>query len=276
MDKLLQKLKNSLLIPRSDDFDLDYMHYLYDESTKKLRERLSVRSFAVGNTGVAYRVINHWEQKGLLPKRDAEEGWRKFNFVELVWLKTIIRLRKLGFPIPNIVRVKNGVMEWSKGLKTYPILEYFIVKAAISPIDPYIFLLPDGRATVLSSREIEDYKSLFASNDAILISIKSILKELGMKVAKPETLRALSYEENVLLNEVRDNQNSEVKAKIKHHKLRKISEIETTTIHSENPQVSGILSEWKTNGENIFGEILVKVENGRKQSAHIKKVRRFK
>jgi hypothetical protein len=191
-------------------------------------------------------------------------------------MKAVSRLRKLGFPIAKIVKAKKAVMRWDKDLGTYPTLEYFVVTARISPLDPYIFVLPDGKAEVASSREIETYKDLFQSNDAILISIKSILKELGMKIVKPEVLLPVSSEEKELLYAIRHEDNSEIKVKTTSHKLRKISSVETTKIVPENPKINEILTENEMNGDDFFGEITVKYEKGRRQSAHVKKVRRFK
>lgn len=282
MDKddiaLIERLKNTPPIARSDDFDVDYHNYLYGDVAQlsKLRERMRVRTFAVGNTGVAYRVINHWEQKKLLPKRDEDEGWRKFSFVELVWLKIISRLRKLGFPIEQIVRTKNGVMVWDKELRTYPLLEYYIVKAAASQIDPYIFVLPDGKATVLSSREIEDYKGIFGSKDMVLISLKSILSELGVKNTKPETLRAVSHAEGALLNEVRGEETGDIRAKIKNSKVRKIENLSEMKKFPETLPLGDILGEIKNAGEDFFGVLNIKYQNGKQQSATISKLKRSK
>jgi DNA-binding transcriptional MerR regulator len=282
MDKsdiaLVERLKNTLLVARSDDFDVDYHNYLYGNEAQlaKLRECMRVRTFAVGGTGVAYRVINHWEQKKLLPKRDEDEGWRKFSFVELVWLKVISRLRKLGFPIEQIAKTKNGVMAWDKELHTYTLLEYYIVKAAASQIDPYVFVLPDGKATILSSREIEDYKGLFGSKDAVLISLKSILSELGVKNTKPETLRAVSYAEGALLNEMRGGEATDIRAKVKDRKLRKMENLSEVKKFGETLPLGDILSEVKNCGDDFFGVLSVKYQNGKQQSATISTVKRSK
>lgn len=276
--KIIEWAKSNILVARSDDFDVDYHNYLYGDEAQlsKLRERLRVRTFAVGGTGVAYRVINHWEQKKLLPKRDEDEGWRKFSFIELVWLKVISRLRKVGFPIEQIVRTKNGVMVWDKELRTYPLLEYYIVKAAASQIDPYIFILPDGKATVLSSREIEDYKGLFGSKDAITISLKSILSELDIKSVKPETLRAVSYAEGALLNEVRGGEATDIRAKIKDRKLRKMENLSEVKKFDKTLPLGDILGEIRNAGEDFFGVLNVKYQNGKQQSATISKLKRSK
>lgn len=276
--KIIEWAKNNIPVARSDDFDVDYHNYLYGDEAQlsKLRERVRVRTFAVGGTGVAYRVINHWEQKKLLPKRDEDEGWRKFSFIELVWLKVISRLRKLGFPIEQIVITKNGVMFWDKELGTYPLLEYYVVKAAASQIDPYIFVLPDGKATVLSSREIEDYKGLFGSKDAIIISLKSVLSELGVKTVKPETLRAVSYAEGALLNEVRGGEATDIRTIIKDRKLRKMENLSEVRKFGETLPLGDILSEVKNCGDDFFGVLNIKYQNGKQQSATISQVKRSK
>lgn len=274
--KIIEWAKNNIPLARSDDFDVDYHNYLYDknETLTVIRQAMRERRHAVGKTAVAYRVINHWEEKGLLPKREADEGWRKFSFVEIVWLKAVSRLRKQGIPIENIARAKKGVMQWDKEERTYPILEYYIAKALKSPIDPYVFVLPDGRATTFSSREIEDYKGLHGSNDAILISIKSILKELGANVTKPETLRGVAYAEGQLLNEIRGGDTAELRAKIKDRKLRKMENRTEVKKFPETLPLGDILGEVKKNTDDFFGVLEIKFQNGKQQSASISTLQR--
>lgn len=152
-------------------------------------------------------------------------------------------------------------------------MEYYIAKTLKSPIDPYVFVLSDGRADVLSSREIEDYKSLFGSNDAVLISIKSILKELGANVMKPETLRAISFAEGEMLNEIRGGEVSELRAKIKDRTLRKIENRKTEKKFAESVPLGDILGEVKNNADDFFGVLEIKFQNGKQQSATISKVK---
>lgn len=66
--------------------------------------------FALKDTGIAYRNINHWDSQGLLRTQRQEEGkWRRFSFVDYVWLRIVNNLRNLGIPIFLITRLKEEV-----------------------------------------------------------------------------------------------------------------------------------------------------------------------
>ena len=66
--------------------------------------------FFLKDTGIAYRNINHWDTQGLLRTQRQEEGkWRRFSFVDYIWLRIVNNLRNLGIPIFLITRLKEEV-----------------------------------------------------------------------------------------------------------------------------------------------------------------------
>lgn len=66
--------------------------------------------FDVKDTGVTYKTINHWDKQDLLVSRRTEESkWRKFSFVEFVWLKMLEQFRSIGISIPILQKVKADV-----------------------------------------------------------------------------------------------------------------------------------------------------------------------
>lgn len=268
---LVKELRSRIFLARGDGFDEDYYDYLDDNAHKPLKQSLRERRFSVGETDVAYRVINYWEEKRLLPKRGKDEGWRKFSFVELIWLKVIQRLRNYGIPISTIKATKKNVMRWDDDLNTYPVFEYYIVKALASTTDPYVVVLPDGRGDIGSSREVEAYKSNFSSTDAVLISLKSILSELGLSPVRPEPLLALSKEEVELIHAIRYGGHKEIRIEAPASKLRKIKTIE---VHPEKPMLGDIERELKDS--EAYAEVIIKYEKGRRQSAQVRKTKRFK
>ena len=66
----------------------------------------SARPFSLDDTGVTHRELTYWDEKGLLPSKVQEQKWRRFNLVELAWIRFIANLRKLNVGLPTIARIK--------------------------------------------------------------------------------------------------------------------------------------------------------------------------
>ena len=78
-------------------------------------ERLSVK-----DTGVNYRVINHWDEMGIIRFiRNVEGGNRKFNFVDFIWIKVVNELRSFGVKLPDIQKIASEIY------KPLPVMELF-------------------------------------------------------------------------------------------------------------------------------------------------------
>jgi DNA-binding transcriptional MerR regulator len=76
-------------------------------NTNTLQEKIKERNFTVKDLGVDYRWIDHWYAKGLLIGNYEERKWRKFNLVEFVWLKMIIKMRAFNIGLETIKSVKD-------------------------------------------------------------------------------------------------------------------------------------------------------------------------
>ena len=82
------------------------------DKAMQLREEMSSPRFFVKDTGLKYRVINHWDAEGLIHcSRNVEGGDRKFNFADYVWIKVVEELRSFGVPIPTIKTITDEVYE---------------------------------------------------------------------------------------------------------------------------------------------------------------------
>ena len=273
---MVQKTKKevaALAIGRCENFSVTYASYFTNDKFKETREALNQRRFTVGGTDISYRVINHWHATGILPEGVSDEGngWRKFTFIELVWLKAVTKLRDFGFSLEKIAMVRNQIMQWEKETENYPLFEFYVAEAWTTRLDPYIVCLPDGNAELLTSAEIERAKIIIGSKDMLLISLKSLLKEQKMTVVGATTLFDLSPEELELLKAIRLDENKEVKAKIKNGN---IYELEKTKMYPEAPPFEDINRVLKQEG--AFAEVVTKYESGKKQSAEVKTRKRWK
>jgi DNA-binding transcriptional MerR regulator len=80
------------------------------EKTAQLYEKLIEDRFYVSNTGISYRTINHWNEKGLIRcNRKNEGGDRRFSFADFVWIKIVNELRSFGVSIPTIKKITDEI-----------------------------------------------------------------------------------------------------------------------------------------------------------------------
>lgn len=70
-------------------------------------ERLSAK-----DTGINYRVINHWDEKGIIRfGRENKDHNRKFSFVDFVWIKVVNELRSFGVGLDVIKKITDDVYD---------------------------------------------------------------------------------------------------------------------------------------------------------------------
>lgn len=66
--------------------------------------------FFVKDTGIKYRVINHWDEKGLIKYFRANElDNRKFSFINFIWIKVVDELRSMGISIDILKNITNEI-----------------------------------------------------------------------------------------------------------------------------------------------------------------------
>jgi|ERR1035437_1047259 DNA-binding transcriptional MerR regulator len=75
--------------------------------TIELEKRIKEKRFTVKDIGVDYRWIDHWNAKGLLIGNYEPKKWRKFNLIEFVWLKIIIKMREFNLGLDTVKSVKD-------------------------------------------------------------------------------------------------------------------------------------------------------------------------
>jgi DNA-binding transcriptional MerR regulator len=92
-------------------FEIDEFFDLQSiQKTAQLYEKLIEDRFYVSNTGISYRTINHWNEKGLIRcNRKNEGGDRRFSFADFVWIKVVNELRSFGVSIPTIKKITDEI-----------------------------------------------------------------------------------------------------------------------------------------------------------------------
>jgi DNA-binding transcriptional MerR regulator len=78
----------------------------------KLYTIISEERFLIKDLDIPYRQINNWDEKGVISfSRKITEGWRKFSFVELIWIKMVNEFRNFGIPLEIISKVKKEIFQ---------------------------------------------------------------------------------------------------------------------------------------------------------------------
>jgi DNA-binding transcriptional MerR regulator len=94
---------------------MDFTPYIGEKRYERILElcdRLMLKSFIGTDTGVPYRSINHWENAGLIDNdRGEARSWRRFSFVEFIWIRMIDEMRKVGLPMDTIKAVKQSLFQ---------------------------------------------------------------------------------------------------------------------------------------------------------------------
>lgn len=264
----------NFFIPGGDAFDADFAAYHVDERFEKVRNLMRDRRFTVGETGVASRVMSHWDQFGLLPKGAKGEngGWRKFTLSEMAWLRVIVRMRAFGLSLQHIALATKKVMLWDKKREAYPLFEYYLAKAGFSGADPYVLFSSSGQAAVATADEIETAKLFRGKSDLLLVSLKAVLKDLGLGTTKRNVLFSVTEGELELLNAIRVEKNSEVKTKTDAD--GHVTEIESTTT-SPTPKASHEINRQAKTGK-MYGRVVTQYEDGIPVSVQVTKRKRFR
>ena len=264
--------KEGLVVPRGDGFDISFAQYHTSEKLADFRFVLNDRIYSVGETDVAYRVVNHWDQSDLMPDGVVAGGWRKFNYVEMTWLRIVQHLRDFGMPLKLILKAKQGVIEWHKDTDSYPYFEYYVAAGLISDLDTYVVIAKDGRAGLASADEIPLLKyTKDAPLDLVLISLKGIIRAFGKKnIPDPEFRLSIGKKESEIFMALA-GENKEVKVGMKN---RTINDVETVQVLGIKDSFNQIDKKFKQG--KLFGEVTIKYENGVQQSREVRARRRFK
>ena len=276
MDIIYKKCPFKLFIDRPEkEFGYLFKIYFKGDDFKSIKVILNARTYTASETGISSRVLNHWASKDILPtglKSDSGE-WKKFSFVEIVWLRSVLKMREFGLSIEQISKVRSWVLQWDSKYSNYPWFEFYIILALFDNQDIYIAILPDGTAELATSFDLERLKQDRGgmSEHFLLISLKNILAEIGtFNVAKIKTLRLLDDKEEELLSALNKSDVKEVKARVRNGHIK---EIQTVQTYPNNINVGEINKEIESLSE--YAEVLTRHSGGVRQSIEVVKKRRL-
>lgn len=171
-------------------------------SLASVYSRLENTEFSIKATGQPYRVINNWDSKNLLSDtRLNPQGWRKFNWFELTWVKMIAEMRRFGLGLDVIAAVKEQLFIYESG-EVWNRFEDTVMRCLSE--DQTIFFLINGEGKTKISTDLSDQ-----FEEAMIIIplqpiIEMVLNEEEQLAAKAAAESSLDAELQQAIRFVRD------------------------------------------------------------------------
>lgn len=231
-------------------------HYLQEkENGAKYLTSLTEKKYTIKDTDSSYRVINHWCNAGLLDaSRDSNEnGWRKFNIVDLVWLRVVMELRVFGLSL-NKIKVGNASFSGKYRRIFECAILLCMMRKGINLVvfsDGYIEASPRGAVAISeSSGYLKDAAYL-------VISLNNCMEKVFPSEDYSPKWDTFSLTDNeiAVLHELRCSNSDEISIKMKDGD---ISRVDTTKQHvGDIGKLSDILS------DVAYGDFTIKKANGK-------------
>jgi hypothetical protein len=229
-EKTSQTIKDGVFIMRSGKFE-KFANTVMD--SKDILNAFNNRKYTIKNTGgVKYRWINYWTEIGLLDdNRDANQKWRRFSLVDMVWLLIIRDLRKFGLSNDKIAVTKKCVFEIDRDFKIkFPIFEAYLINAFLSNKPCNLLVFSDGSSVFVSDDELDFSRNVRGlDKNFISISLNNILQEFFKnRNLQPKYVFkfALSDSEERVIDKVRQGNFKKVELYLKNGKIIRIHSTE--------------------------------------------------
>jgi len=187
--------RNFLLL--GDSFDLAFANF--HDGAKRFKKNWNERIHTVKDEQISARVLNHWLKNGLIEdERTDGKGWHRFSSSDVFWIRCIIKLRKFGVSIDDLLQVKRQLEIGTDEASKRPVLEYYIAYTFFEKKPARLLVFPGGEALIGSQEQIEfalQHGSI--QDDFISIDVNRMLGKLGADVnylreSKSEVERAIS------------------------------------------------------------------------------------
>lgn len=198
---------------------------------------LANAQFTMGDATQTSRVLNHYEEKGLLlSTREKTLGWRRFNAYDLVWLEILDQLRTFGYPIEWIKKMRDHMLEDDKAgtvengnYHTRP-FEWFIALSLTSKKEIFYIVLEEGHATYYddSSPHIWSIPDSYMRKPHISIPLAPIIKEIWDSIPEEQVefhkseFMEIDKTEKDIIRELRSGKYESINIEFKNKKPERI------------------------------------------------------
>ncbi len=158
-----------------------------------LCEQVLERRWSVSDVGVPSRWISHWDRARVLMDVEREgTGWRKFSFIDYVWLRIVCELRAFGLALPAIRRVKTILaaplpvepqlaLRKTRERSSYNVLLLLIAEAVVTKAPINLLIRADGETLLYNESQAGAYGpelELFRTAPHVCVPLTGMLGEM--------------------------------------------------------------------------------------------------
>jgi DNA-binding transcriptional MerR regulator len=136
----------------------------------RLVDGLFEKQFTIADIDIDHRSVLHWENEEILDRtKDDKDKWRKYSFIDYVWLRALIDIRSFGLPIPIIKKIKYELF--------HPVYEQLIGHVSDDMITEVSELLKED-----VKDKIKKIKNINIDRDKLLHDRLSFLSRFGAAI----------------------------------------------------------------------------------------------
>jgi DNA-binding transcriptional MerR regulator len=242
-----------------EEIDKQFLRYMVDKRLIDERKQINTPYKGMAEMGLSYRLINHWEQNGIIVvERGVDgKGWRKFSFMDQIWIRLVVELRSFGISLENIKTIFNQIrthdIDYSPSV--YPRLEFYIHYFINYKTPIKLIILKDYKVFICTKEELEGAEKEDLLDSYISINlhklIQLVLKKSFYKPNYKEEI-VLSDKEIKLLYHIRIGGYKSVKVLFKDGKIERLE----GEISMVEKKVHELMK------ENNYDEIIINREKG--------------
>lgn len=247
------------------------------DNTLEATSLLEQQDFTVKDTELSYRVLNHWSEVGLIQdRREEASAWRKLTIKDLLWIKILTKLREYGLSIEKLLKVRAAIFTHNDPEQT---LE-FAISGCVAYVPMFLIVWPDGDAEIESAFWLKGMETTLNYPDYLRINLNMLWYELTGDEAEPYFDRIKS-EWHEWKNPTQRNKAEahvlELMRDTQYHKIQVTRNAERDGYQIDASRVvEGAVSISKALHDLQFGEMFIKVANGRPYLTTLTKKRKLK
>lgn len=167
----------------SDSTELNLLG-VSNESRQKLAESWSKPKVRIPDEVASYRFVNYLTNTGLLDDRRevAGKGWRKFSYVECIYLNIVVSLRKFGVKsehIKPIYRLFSEPYDKPNQVK-YMGLDWLDILIAVHCGTEFELVIQENGAALILDPPMMRLLGTTATEGSLRISISSIVNKIRL------------------------------------------------------------------------------------------------
>jgi DNA-binding transcriptional MerR regulator len=234
-------------------FDEAESDILYDIKAFLLTEKYSVK-----DTDITYRMVNTWCKAGIMAdRREAEDGWRRLTFTDLIWLHLLIELRKFGLSIEQLaLAYKSAFYVHGDTQKPWNIFAVGVAQC-FQKTNISIVIFNDGFLALAFDDELALHAAL-SNQPYIKLNLNQLVRKVHPKLSHVEHQKLairLSAEELEVISATQEDDLNNITIRLKDGKIQRIEKERTQSNYQ------GSLNELIR--EMNFGEATLIVKEGR-------------